>query len=87
MENKENIPNPITSKPLPNRPNEDRIIYQNQSHLVQRYFEMCGICPDLEDLFRMTDMFVTYVKHGGKDERVKNSIQEAQKYLDEKYKG
>lgn len=72
---------------LPTRPNEDRIIYQNQSHLVMNYFTSCGICPDLEDLFRMTDLFVVYVKHGGqKDERIKKSIQEAQRFLNEKYK-
>lgn len=72
---------------LPKRPNEDRIMYQNQSHLVMNYFTSCGICPDLEDLFRMTDLFVVYVKCGGqKDERIKKSIQEAQKFLNEKYK-
>lgn len=70
---------------LKQRPNEDRIIYQNQSHLVQKYFEMCGVCPDLEDLFRVTDLFVLYVKHG-KSESLDKSIEAAQKYINDKYK-
>jgi hypothetical protein len=70
---------------LKQRINEDRIIYQNQSHLVQKYFEMCGICPDLEDLFRVTDLFVLYVKHG-KNESLDKSIEAAQKYINDKYK-
>jgi hypothetical protein len=48
----------------PMRSNEDRIMFQNQSHLVQKYFADCGICPSMWDLARMTDVMVMYVKHG-----------------------
>jgi hypothetical protein len=67
------------------RPNEDRIMYQNQSHLAQKYFEMCGICPDLEDLVRITDLLVVCAKHKTND-TIKESLNKAQQHINDKYK-
>lgn len=70
---------------LNTRTTEDRIIYQNQSHLTQKWFESCGVCPELEDLVRVTDLLVLYVKHG-KSETLTKSFETAQKYITDKYK-
>ena len=46
------------------RSSQHQIVFQNQSHLVQRYFEQCGICPSLEDICLATDLMVRFCKEG-----------------------
>lgn len=43
---------------------EEQIIFQNQSHLVQRYFESCGLCPSLFDICLATDLMVRWAMEG-----------------------
>lgn len=43
---------------------EEQIIFQNQSHLVQRYFEACGVCPSLMDICMATDLMVRWGTEG-----------------------
>tara|TARA_R110000823_G_scaffold209059_1_gene339348 strand:- start:76 stop:291 length:216 start_codon:yes stop_codon:yes gene_type:complete len=46
------------------RSTQHQIIFQNQSHLVQRYFEQCGICPTLQDLCLATDLMSRFCQEG-----------------------
>lgn len=46
------------------RTSQHQIIYQNQSHLVQRYFDQCGICPSLLDICLATDLMVKFCQEG-----------------------
>lgn len=67
------------------RSKEEAIIFQNQSHLVQRHFTSCGICPDLLDIALATDIMVQFVSQGY-NEKVKERFDNFEKYIDEKYK-
>lgn len=69
------------------REKEDRIMWQNQSHLIQKYFSDCGVCPDLWDICLATDLIVEYIKTGRSNENLKRSFENMQKYIEEKYKG
>ena len=46
------------------RSSQHQIVFQNQSHLVQRYFEQCGICPSLEDICLATDLMTRFCQEG-----------------------
>jgi hypothetical protein len=46
------------------RTSQHQIIYQNQSHLVQRYFDQCGICPSLLDICLATDLMTRFCQEG-----------------------
>jgi len=65
---------------------EEQIVFQNQSHLVQKHFENCGICPDLLDVCLSTDLMVEFAVKGYSKE-LKVRFDNMQKYLEEKYKG
>jgi hypothetical protein len=65
---------------------DEIIVFQNQSHLVQKYFNDCGICPDLLDIALATDIMVKFAVNGfNKDLKIR--FDNFQKYCDEKYKG
>ena len=84
MENKLDITGHQSPKP---RTDQDRIMFQNQSHLIQNYFNNCGVCPDLYDLGLATDLMVEYVKYGSKSEPLKERFNKFQDYINKKYKG
>ena len=65
---------------------DEMIVFQNQSSLVQKYFNDCGICPDLLDIGLTTDLMVKFCIEGYSPE-LKVRFENLQKYLDEKYKG
>ena len=46
------------------RTKEEQIVFQNQSHLVQKYFESCGICPSLLTIALATDVMVDFAING-----------------------
>ena len=46
------------------RTKEEQIVFQNQSHLVQRHFESCGISPNLFDVCLATDLMVKWATEG-----------------------
>lgn len=46
------------------RTKEETIIFQNQSHLVQKYFESCGFCPTLLEIALATDVMVDFAMKG-----------------------
>lgn len=46
------------------RTKEETIIFQNQSHLVQKYFDSCGICPSLLTIALATDVMVDFAMKG-----------------------
>ena len=69
------------------RDNQDRIMWQNQSHLTQKYFDDLGIKPDLWDVCLATDLLVEYIKTGRSNEDLKRSFENLQKYLETKYIG
>lgn len=53
------------------RTKDEIIIFQNQSHLVQKYFNDCGICPTLLEIANATDLMVQYAMNGPKQELLK----------------
>lgn len=76
-----------TQKPISKLKSKDEmIVFQNQSHLVQKYFNDCGICPDLLDIALATDIMVDFTIKGFSKE-LKTRFDNFQKYCDEKYKG
>ena len=46
------------------RTKEEQIVFQNQSHLVQKYFTDCGICPSLLTIALATDVMVDFALNG-----------------------
>lgn len=46
------------------RTKDEIIIFQNQSHLVQRYFQDCGMCPSLLTIALATDVMVDFAMKG-----------------------
>lgn len=46
------------------RTKDEIIIFQNQSHLVQRYFNDCNICPSLMTIALATDVMVDFAING-----------------------
>jgi hypothetical protein len=43
---------------------DEIIAFQNQSHLVQKYFNDCGLCPSLLTIALATDVMVDFAIHG-----------------------
>jgi hypothetical protein len=75
----------IKHKIMAQKTKEEQIVFQNQSHLVQKYFNDCGICPDLLDIALATDIMVQFAISGfSKD--LKERFDNFQKYCNEKYK-
>jgi hypothetical protein len=46
------------------RSKEEQIIFQNQSHLVQKWFQDCGVCPTLFEIALATDVMVDFAMTG-----------------------
>jgi hypothetical protein len=46
------------------RTKEETIIFQNQSHLVERHFNNCGYCPTLLEIALATDVMVDFATKG-----------------------
>lgn len=46
------------------RTKDEIIVFQNQSHLIERYFASCGICPSLLTLALATDVMVDFAING-----------------------
>jgi hypothetical protein len=46
------------------RTKEELIVFQNQSSLVQRYFNDCGLCPSLLTIALATDVMVDFALNG-----------------------
>jgi len=68
------------------RTKDEIITFQNQSHLVQRHFQDCGVCPTLLDIALATDIMVEFANKGFSKE-LKNRFDNFEKYIDEKYRG
>lgn len=68
------------------RTKEQSIVFQNQSHLVQRHFEQCGICPSLKDIALGTDLMVRFALEGYSKE-LGETMDRYEEYIQEQYKG
>ncbi len=81
---------PRTPTPNPNnkkhRDSQHQIIFQNQSHLIQRYFESCKICPTLQDIALATDLMVRFCQEGYSKE-LDEIFERFDKHIEKKYKG
>jgi len=66
------------------RTKEEQIVFQNQSHLVQKHFDNCGMCPDLLDICLATDLMVEFATKGFSKE-VKDRFDKMEIYLQSKY--
>jgi glutaminase len=78
--------NKIKNNTMAQKTKEEQIVFQNQSHLVQKYFNDCGICPDLLDIALATDIMVQFAINGFNKE-LKERFDNFQIYCNEKYKG
>lgn len=67
------------------RTKEQAIVFQNQSHLVQRHFDNCGICPELFDIALATDLMVDWAIDGY-SKALKERFDNMENYLQSKYK-
>lgn len=64
------------------RTKEETIIFQNQSHLVQKYFQDCGITPSLLVIANATDLMVQYALNGPKKELL-DRFHQMEQYIQE----
>jgi len=68
------------------RTKEEQIVFQNQSHLVQKYFNDCGYCPSLLTIALATDVMVDFCINGPNKD-VLNRFEKMENYIkDEKRK-
>lgn len=68
------------------RTKDQIIIFQNQSHLVQKHFNDCGICPSLLMVALATDVMVDFAMNGPTKE-VLTRFEKMEKFIqDEKEK-
>lgn len=65
------------------RTKEEIIIFQNQSHLVQKYFTECGVCPTLFEIALATDIMVDFAMNGPTT-KVKDRFSSFETYLKER---
>jgi len=63
---------------------EETIVFQNQSHLVQRYFQECNICPSLKDICLGTDLMVKFATQGYSKE-LSETMDRYQEYIKKTY--
>jgi hypothetical protein len=68
------------------RSSQHQIIFQNQSHLVQRYFEQCNVCPTLHDIALATDLMVRFCQEGYSKE-LGEVFERFDNHIETKYKG
>ena len=68
------------------RTKDEIIVFQNQSHLIQKHFNSCGICPELLDVALCTDLMTKFAIEGYSKE-LKERFDTMEKYLKDKYKG
>lgn len=67
------------------RTKDQIIIFQNQSHLVQKHFQDCGMCPSLLLVALATDVMVDFAINGPtktvleRFEKMEKHIQEEKK--------
>ena len=66
------------------RTESQKIVFQNQSHLIQRHFDKCEICPSLIDICLGTDLMVRYATEGYSSELAER-FQKFEIYLKEQY--
>jgi hypothetical protein len=62
---------------------EEIIVFQNQSHLVQKHFDTCGVCPSLLDICLATDLMIKFATEGYSKE-LKTRFDNFEKYMEEK---
>lgn len=67
------------------RTKDEIIIFQNQSHLVQRYFNDCQICPSLMTIALATDVMVDFAMNGPTKE-VMNRFDKLEAFIKEEKK-
>ncbi len=65
---------------------DKQIIRQSQLKLVLDYFQMCGICPSLTDVIKVTTMMEKYVIEGYSTD-ITSSFERIEKFIDEQYRG
>lgn len=67
------------------RTKDQIIIFQNQSHLVQKHFNDCGVCPSLLLIALSTDVMVDFAINGPTKE-VLARFEKMEKYIEEEKK-
>lgn len=62
------------------RTKDESIVWQNQSHLVQKYIQDRGIKISLTDMCRITDVMMEYALKG-RDKDTLNKLDAVEAYL------
>ena len=65
---------------------DKQIIRQSQLKFTADYFNMCGICPTLGDLIKVTTMMEKYVIEGYSSD-IMSSFERIEKFINEEYRG
>jgi hypothetical protein len=67
------------------RTTQDQIIAQSQLKLTLDYFQMCGVCPSLSDVIKISTMLEKYVKDGYSS-TLAESFDKIDNYVQDKHK-
>lgn len=65
---------------------EHQIVFQNQSHLAIKYFELLGIPPTLKDIGLATDLMVRFCSEGYTKE-LGDLLDRFDEYISDQYRG
>ena len=80
------MPSTPTPTPKNQRSSQHQITFQNQSHLVLKYFENCNICPSLMDICLATDLMVRFCQEGYTKE-LSDLFERFDNHIEKQYKG
>lgn len=64
----------------------ERIARQSQMERAIEYYQMCGICPSIEDLCLTSHILTKFIVNGWNGE-YKELVQKLDKHISEQYKG
>lgn len=67
------------------RTTQDAIVAQSQLKLTLDYFQMCGVCPSLADMIKISTMLEKYVKDGYSTPLAESFVK-IDEYIKEHYK-
>ena len=65
---------------------DKQIIRQSQLKFVMDYFQMCGLCPSLADVIKVTSIMEKFVIEGY-SKSLKESYDRIDQYIDSEYRG
>jgi hypothetical protein len=71
---------------MENNSKDKQIIRQSQMKAALDYFQMCGACPTISDLIKVTTMLENFIVNGYKTADLPN-YEKLDEYIQSQYKG